>query len=70
MSEDGMSAKDRLQVLQAALEERGARDVKFFFNLGSDTQLTKVVSDVADVLDAVIAGRTVPMPLLGDSVRK
>ena len=60
MTEDAMSAKERLQVLQAALVERGVRDVKFLFSLDAYTSVNKVASDVADVLEAVQQGRFTP----------
>lgn len=52
-----MSAKERLQKLQAALEKRGVKDVKFFFSLTSETSVSELASDVADVLQAVEDGR-------------
>jgi hypothetical protein len=64
-----MNAKVRLETLQAKLVERGVRDVKFFFTLSDSASLSSVASDVADVLEAVEAGRYVPMGELGDSVR-
>lgn len=51
-----MNAKERLQALEAKLRERGVVDVKFFFSLGPSAALSAVASEVADVLDAVMAG--------------
>lgn len=66
--ESAMSAKDRLQSLQAALEQRGVRDVKFFLDdaVGGLEQLTK---DVSMVLEAVISGNFASLPKLGDTLR-
>jgi hypothetical protein len=63
-----MSAKVQLQQLQAALQERGAKDVKFFLQEGHS--LSKMVSDAADVLNAVIHQRCSPLPAFGDSPKK
>ena len=65
--ENAMSAKDRLQTLQAALDERGVTDVKFFFNLRDDTPLTTVMSDVSDVLQAYVDGKCEKMLPIGDA---
>lgn len=61
-----MSAKDRLQALEAALRERGVVDVKFFFNT-TDGGLATIASDVADLLQAVLDKRTKKFTGLGDS---
>lgn len=64
-----MSAKVRLQALEAALRERGVVDVKFFFSKGADTMLSEVTADVVEVLEAVVAGKVKPFTGIGDSVR-
>lgn len=51
------NAKERLQKLQAALVQRGVKDVKFFATFGSETSAHELASDVAEVLEAVEAGR-------------
>lgn len=59
--------KQRLDALSAKLVEKGYVDVKFHadYTAGFD----KVAEDAITVLEAVLAGRTTPMPPLGDSVR-
>ncbi|MCX7071322.1 MAG: hypothetical protein NTW01_10060 [Gammaproteobacteria bacterium] len=57
-----MSAKERLQALQAALEERGVKDVKFYFNPSSETSVSDLASDMAAVLEAVRDGKTRKIP--------
>lgn len=69
MVENEMSAKERLQNLQAALSERGVVDVKFFFNKQRGASLTAVATDVADVVEAFLDGRYHPHAGVGDSVR-
>ena len=65
-----MSAKERLQKLQAELEQRGAKDVKFCFSrTNAEVPLSHVANDVADALQALIDGRCTPMAKLGDSMR-
>lgn len=54
--ESVVSAKERLQKLQAALEKRGVQDVKFCLSLGSETSVEDLASEVADVLEAVEKG--------------
>lgn len=66
--ESDMSAKVRLQALEAALRERGVVDVKFFFD-HAKKPLTGVVSDVVSVLDAVVNTRFDTAKPIGDSVR-
>jgi hypothetical protein len=63
-----MNAKERLQGLEAKLRERGVVDVKFFFD-HTRKPLTGAVSDVIDVLDAVVANRFDKASRFGDSVR-
>ncbi len=63
-----MSAKERLHNLQAVLQERGAVDVKFFFE-PTHKAMTAVADEVADLLDAVVGGRYNVAAPLGDSVR-
>ena len=55
-----MSAKDRLQAMQAALTERGVRDVKFFFSSESMGTLTQAAEGAAVVLEAYLNGQCVP----------
>lgn len=63
-----MSAKARLQALEAALRTRGVVDVKFFFS-NDGASPTKVVSDVVNVLEAMLEGRMSRFAGIGDSVR-
>lgn len=64
-----MSAEVRLQQCQAALVERGVRDVKFCFGSLSEKPVSQVGADVADALEAVNLGRFQDLPDLGDSRR-
>ena len=66
--ESDMSAKVRLQALEAALRERGVVDVKFFFD-HVKKPLTGVVADVVSVLDAVVGSRYDSAQPVGDSIR-
>jgi hypothetical protein len=64
-----MSAEDRLQAVQSALEVRGACDVKFFFKLGmQETPRSEVRNGVADFLDAYVKGRLKEVERIGDTV--
>ncbi|HCL45432.1 MAG TPA: hypothetical protein DIC54_14770 [Pseudomonas sp.] len=63
-----MSAKNRLQGLEAKLRERGVVDVKFFFDHTRKPLLTGAVSDVIEVLDAVVGSRFEKAAAFGDSV--
>lgn len=66
-----MSAYQGLQRAQSALEERGVRDVKFFFKLGvSETPRSEVRTGVAGFLDAYIKGRYKKLERIGDSPLK
>ncbi len=65
-----MSVEERLGNCQAALQERGVKDVKFFFGSLSEKPLTKLAAEAADALEAVLAGKAKKAPPLGDSVRK
>lgn len=57
-----MSAKERLQAVQAALEARGVRDVKFCFAKGvKEHPSTEVVAKVATFLETYAAGKCVPL---------
>ncbi len=63
-----MSAKERLQVVRAALEQRGARDVKFCFAPGvTGMPLSEVHNGVFDFLDAYLNGRSTPVAKVGDA---
>ncbi len=54
-----MSAKDRLQSMQAALTERGVKDVKFFFSSESLGTLSQAAEGAAVVLGAYLADQCV-----------
>jgi hypothetical protein len=58
-----MSAKERLQILQAKLQERGVQDVKFFFSKTNRQPLSQVETDVAKALEAYIDGRFTALDL-------
>ncbi|GEM_PF-2116954 len=63
-----MSAKERLQKLRAALEQRGARDVKFCFAPSvHGMPLSEVHNGVFDFLDAYLNSRSTPVVKLGDA---
>lgn len=61
-----MNARDRLQRLQAALKERGVEDVKFFFSSTDEKPLSQVATEVAEALEAYLAGHIEPMAPLND----
>lgn len=65
-----MSAKERLQGLQAALEARGVQDVKFYFTRDPKAPHTLVVQHAAEALEAILNGQFRPLPKFGDSVRE
>lgn len=52
-----MSAKERLDKVQAALLERGVKDVKFFFSNEALGTLTKAAEGASMVLEAYLEGR-------------
>lgn len=64
-----MSAKERLQALEAALRQRGVVDVKFLFSLGSAAALSAVSAEVADVLQSVLDGKHEDFGLMNDGAR-
>ena len=66
--ENDMSAKEKLRGLESALKERGVVDVKFFFD-HAKKPLTGVVSEVVEILDAVVTNRFDKAAAFGDSVR-
>jgi hypothetical protein len=69
MMENDMSAKVRLQALEAQLRERGVVDVKFFFDHGTKG-VTGVANDVIDVLEAYLHGRFDAAQPIADSYRQ
>ena len=60
-----MSAKARLQTIEAALRERGVVDVKFLFT-NNGASLSALADNVADALEAVLQGHATPSAALGD----
>lgn len=52
-----MNARERLQKLQAALDERGVKDVKFFFNSMALGGPTAAAASAAEVLEAFLNGQ-------------
>lgn len=64
-----MSAANRLQGVQSALEQRGVRDVKFCFSLNmAEKPGSEVAVSVAGFLDAYLKGRYREVERIGDSV--
>lgn len=64
-----MSASERMSGLEAALAERGVRDVKFCFNLAAVAEPSSEVSEsVCRVLESYLAGRFTKIEKLGDAV--
>lgn len=59
--------KVRLAALDEKLRERGVVDVKLHADYTQPFE--KVAEDVITFLEAILDGRTRPMPPLGDSVR-
>lgn len=65
-----MSANDRLNNVQEALEKRGVRDVKFFFNLSlAAIPSSEVSNGAADFLDAYLKARSKTVDRIGDSAQ-
>ena len=56
------SVEDRLGKCQDALRKQGLKDVKFFFGSLSEKPPSRVASDVAEVLEAVLAGKYTELP--------
>ena len=67
--ENDMSAKEQLRKLEAALKERGVVDVKFFFDHNKKPLTTGVVSEVTEMLDAMVNDRFDTAPRFRDSAR-
>lgn len=65
-----MSESKRLADVQAALVQRGVKDVKFFIQQGSERPLSAVKNDAAAMLEAFIDNRTMKMPAFNDSVKR
>ena len=59
--------KTRLESLEERLKDRGVVDVKFDADYSQGAE--KVGNDMADVLEAVLDGKTRPALPIGDSVR-
>lgn len=64
-----MSAKNRLDNVQAALVERGVKDVKFFVGRRREVAPSKMAADVAVACEAYLAGRYKKSEPFGDSLR-
>ena len=63
-----MSAKNRLQVMQALLVQRGVRAVKFTLTPGATgLPLSTVQNGAADFIDAYLKGRTTVRTRIGDA---
>lgn len=65
-----MSANERLQTVQAVLEQRGVRDVKFCFAPGAAGKMpmSDFQNNVADFFDAYLAGRFTVLPRVRDPI--
>lgn len=65
-----MSANERLQTVQAALEQRGVRDVKFCFAPGASGKmpLSDFQNNVADFFDAYLEGRFTVLTRVRDPI--
>lgn len=62
-----MSANQRLQGVQAALNARGAQDIKFCFAPGTvGIPRSEVTADVAAFMEAFLSGKGAPMKDFGD----
>lgn len=63
-----MSAKERLQSLRPALEQRGVRDVKFCFAPGvTAIPVSQVQDRVYDLMDSYLKGRVTKVDRVGDA---
>jgi hypothetical protein len=63
-----MTAKEKLLAAQAALEKRGAKDVKFFFSNLNEKPLSQVAEEVASALQAQLDGKVKALGPIGDRV--
>lgn len=64
-----MSANERMNKVEAALADRGVRDVKFFFDLATSAQPASEVSEsVCRVMDAYLSGNFSKMSDLNDAI--
>lgn len=63
-----MSAKERLQAVQARLQERGVHDVKFCLAKGrvSDNSADDVMAKVADFMEAYESGNRKEVTKIGN----
>lgn len=62
-----MSGYERLKVIQARLEARGVKDVKFAWGRGAhEIPLSQAANEVADALEAYLDGRFRPLPPFND----
>lgn len=64
-----MTANERMSKVEAALADRGVRDVKFFFDLAARAKPGSVVGEsVCHVLEQYLAGKFTSMGKLGDAI--
>ena len=62
-----MDAKQRLDLVRSALEQRGVHDVKFFFAKGvSDNSCSEVAGKVATFLESYLKGSFNKVESFGD----
>jgi hypothetical protein len=61
-----VNAKERLLAVQATLEERGAKDVKFYFGNTAERPLSQVATEVADAIQALLNNNVRPLEPFGD----
>lgn len=64
-----MNVRERLNRLSERLKGAGVEDIKFFVAPGRHRP-SKLQKEAADIIEAILAGRTTPFKGLGDSVRQ
>jgi hypothetical protein len=63
-----MNAKERLQAVQAALQDRDVHDVKFCLAKGvSENSASDVMGKVADFMEAYSQGKCVELTAIGNT---
>lgn len=51
------TVKERLAIVEQHLDRQGVKDIKFYLDFSPDTSAEKVAAEVAEVLEAEMAGR-------------
>lgn len=64
-----MNTSERLSSVRTALESKGVRDVKFYFERGSLSTLapSEVAAKVADFMECYVAGNGIVINSVGDA---